>query len=184
VKHLTIGGVLFLLLCTSATPAGAQEAASPFERLAVLLQPGDKITVLDVNGKETKGQLGKLSRDALILMTSAGPRQLREADVITISQRRDDSVMNGAILGAVAGTAYFLTMVALLGDSDGGDIIVPTAIAGGVLFAGLGAAAGAGIDAMISSRQVIYQRPASQKMVGVSPIFGHGRRGAAVTVKF
>ena len=183
-KHLTISGVLFLLLCTSVKPAVAQESASPFERLAVLLQPGDKITVLDVTGKETRGQLGKLSRDGLILMTSAGPRQLREADVITISQRRDDSVMNGAIIGAVASTAYFLTMMAVFADSDGGDVIVPTAIAGGVLFVGLGAAAGAGIDALISSRQVIYQRPAGQKMVGISPVLGGGRRGAAVTVKF
>ena len=183
-KHLTIGRLLFLLLVASAPRVAAQEVASPFERLAVLLQPGDKITVLDVTGKETKGQIGKLSRDALILMTSDGPRQLAEAEVITISQRRDDSVMNGAIIGAVAGTAYFLTAAALLVDSDGGDVIIPTAIAGGVLFAGLGAAAGAGIDAMISGRHVIYQKSAGQRSVSVAPIFGHARRGAAVTMKF
>jgi hypothetical protein len=91
---------------------------------------------------------------------------------------------NEAIIGAVAGTAYFLTMVALLGDSDGGEVIVSTAVARGVLLAGMGAAAGVGIDALITRRQVIYQKPAGETRVSVSPLFGHGRRGAVVTVKF
>ena len=182
-KHLTIGGVMFLLLCAGGT-VEAQEVASSFDQLAVLVKPGDKITVVDVTGRETKGQIGKLSRDALILVTSAGPRQLGEVDVATISQRRGDSLKNGAIIGAVAGTAYFVTMVALLSDSDGGDVIIGTAIAGGVLFAGMGAAAGVGIDALITRRQVIYQKPAGRSRVSVSPLFGHRRRGAAVTVRF
>jgi hypothetical protein len=184
VKHQTIGGVVFVLLCAGGTWVEAQEVASSFDQLSVLVKPGDKITVVDVNGRETKGQIGKLSRDALILVTSAGPRQLGDADVATISQRRDDSVVNGAIIGAVAGTAYFLTAAALLRDSDGGDVIIPTAVAGGLLFAGLGAAAGAGIDALISRRQVIYRKPAGRSGISISPVFGHGRRGAAVTVTF
>jgi hypothetical protein len=44
---------------------------------------------------------------------------------------------NGAIIGAVAGAAYFVTLAALLGDTDGGEVIVSTAIAGVVLFAGM-----------------------------------------------
>jgi hypothetical protein len=184
VKHLMTGVVAFLLLGAGGTRVEAQDVASSFDQLTVLVKPGDKITAVDVNGRETKGRIGKLSRDALILVTSAGPRQLREVDVATISQRRGDSLMNGAIIGAVAGTAYFITAAALLRDSDGGEVIVPTAIAGGVLFAGLGAAAGVGIDALISRRQVIYQKPAGRSSVSVSPVFGLGRRAAAVTVKF
>ena len=82
------------------------------------------------------------------------------------------------------GTAYFLTLAAILGDSDGGDVIVGTAIAGGVLAAGMGAAAGAGIDALITHRQVIYRKTTSENSVSVSPVFGRGRRGAAITVTF
>jgi hypothetical protein len=184
VKRLTIGGVVFLLLCAGGTRVEAQEVASSFDQLTVLVKPGDRITVVEVTGRETKGRIGKLSRDALILVTSAGPRQLGEVDVAAITQRRDDSFKNGAIIGAVAGTAYFITAAALLAGSDDGDVIIPTAIAGGVLFAGLGAAAGVGIDALISPRQVIYQKPAGRSRVSVSPVFGHGRRGAAVTVTF
>ena len=53
-----------------------------------------------------------------------------------------------------------------------------------MLFAGMGAAAGVGIDALIARRQVIYQKPASENRVTVAPVFGHGRRGAALTVNF
>jgi hypothetical protein len=184
VKHLMIGGVVCLFLCAGAMPVEAQEVASSFDQLAVLVKPGDKITVVDATGKEAKGRIEKLSRDTLILATSAGPRQFGEVEVTTISQRRGDSLKNGAIIGAVAGTASFVTVGMLLRDSDGGDVIISTVVAGGVLFAGMGAAAGIGIDALISRRQVIYQKPTGRSRVSVSPVFGHGRRGAAVTVQF
>lgn len=182
VKHLTIGCVVFLLFC-GGIRVEAQEVASSFDQLTVLVAPGDTITVVDVTGTKTKGRIGKVSRDELILVNSAGPRRLVEVDVASISQRRDDSLMNGAIIGAVAGTAYFATAAALLRDSDGGEVIIPIAIAWGVLSAGIGAAAGLGIDALILRRQVIYQKPARSR-VSVAPVFGRGRRGAAVTVTF
>ena len=182
--HLTIGLVAFLLLCGGVARVDAQEIATSFEQLAVLVKPGDKISVVEATGRETKGRVWILSRDALVLTTPDGPRQLGEADVAAISQRRDDSLMNGAIIGAVAGAAYVATAVALLHDSDGGEIFVPTAVAGTVLFAGLGAAAGAGIDALIAGRQVIDRKAAGRRSVTLSPLVGRGRRGAAVTVTF
>ena len=75
-------------------------------------------------------------------------------------------------------------MGALLRDTDGGDVIIGAAIAGGVLFAGVGAAAGAGIDALITRNQVIYRKSARETRVRVSPLLGCGRRGAAITVQF
>jgi hypothetical protein len=183
-RALTIGGAVFLLLCAGGTRLEAQGVASSFDQLGVLVKPGDRITVDDVTGTEVEGRIGKLSRATLTLITEAGPRQFGDVEVARIRQRRDDSLTNGAIIGAVAGTAYFVTMGALLSDSDGGDVIVSTAVAGAVLFAGMGAAAGVGIDALITRRQVIYQKPAGAKGVILSPLIGHGRRGAAVTVRF
>ena len=184
VKALANSGAVFLLLCAGGTPVEAQGVASSFDQLTVLVKPGDKISVVDVTGREAGGRIGTLSRDALTLVSEAGPRVLREGDVAQIRQRRDDSLKNGAIIGAVAGAAYFVTAAALLQDSDGGDVIVGTAIAGGVLFAGMGAAAGVGIDALIARRQVIYQKPGGGSSVSVAPLFSHGRRGAAVSMKF
>jgi hypothetical protein len=183
-KVVTIGGAVFLLFCAGGTRVEAQGVSSSFNQLRILVKPGDKISVVDVTGKEAEGHIGKLSRDTLILVTEAGARQFGEVEVAKIRQRRDDSLRNGAIIGAVAGTAYFLTGLALLGDGDGGEVIVSTAVAGGVLFAGMGAAAGMGIDALIARRQVIYRKPTGENRVSVSPLFGHGRRGAAVTMTF
>ena len=183
-KRLTMSGAVLFLLCADATRVEAQRIASSFDQLAVLVKPGDKVRVVDITGQESEGRIEKLSRDALTLVTQAGSRDLREVDVAQIRQRRDDSVKNGAIIGAVAGTAYFLTMAALLGDSDGGEVIMSTAVVGGVLCAGLGAAAGAGIDALFRRRQVIYRNPSGENRVIVSLLFGYGRRGAAVTVLF
>jgi hypothetical protein len=183
-KHLTVGCAVGLLLCAAGTRAEAQAVASSFEQLSLLVKSGDRITVVDPTGREAKGRIGNLSRETLTLDTPAGPRALGEADVSEIRQRRDDSLKNGAIIGAVAGAAYFMTMAAVLGDSDGGDVIVGAAVAGGVLFAGLGAAAGAGIDALITRDRVIYRTGSRGSRVGVSPLFGRGRRGAAVTVRF
>ena len=79
-KLLTIG-VVCVLLCAGGTSVHAQEIASSFEQLAVLVKPGDKITLVDATGLETNGRIGKLSADALILVTSSGSRQLGEMDV-------------------------------------------------------------------------------------------------------
>ena len=184
VKALAIGGAVFLLLCAGGAPIEAQDVASSFDQLTVLVKPGDKISVVDVTGRKAEGRIGTLSRDALTLVTEGVPRRLGEGDVAQIRQRRNDSLKNGAIIGAVAGAAYFVTAAALLHDSDGGDVIVGTAIAGGVLFAGMGAAAGVGIDALIARRQVIYQKPGGGSRVNVAPLLGHGRRGAAVSLTF
>jgi hypothetical protein len=184
-KQLTTGIAVLLSICAGGMRAEAQEVASTLEQLAVLVKPGDTIRVVDVTGRETNGRIGRLSPDVLILDTPAGLQQLGEADVATISQRRGDSLTNGAIIGGVAGAAYFGTMMAIFSQyNDGGDVIVPTAIMGGALMVGLGAAAGVGIDALISGRQVIYRKAPGRTSVGVSPMFGQGRRGAVVTVTF
>jgi hypothetical protein len=183
-KPLTVGGAVCLLLCGVAGPGQAQTLASSFEQLAVLVKPGDKITIVDTAGTEANGRIARLSGDTLTLATPAGPRQLGEVDVAEIRQRRDDSLKNGAIIGAVAGTAYYVSMAVLLSDSDGGDVIIGTAIAGGALFAGMGAAAGVGIDALITHKRLIYRRSGGAARISVAPLFGRGLRGAAVALEF
>ena len=179
-----MGCAVLLLVFAFGGPAAAQGVASSFDQLSVLVAAGDRITVEDVAGKRLNGRIGTLSGGRLTLVTRAGTRELGEADVVQIRQRRDDSLLNGAIVGAAAGTAYFVTLMAVLWDRDGGGVIVPTAIAGGLMMAGMGAAAGVGIDALITGRQVIYRRPPSAGRVTVSPLMGNGRRGAAIAVKF
>lgn len=129
-KAGTIGGAVILLLCAGGAPVEAQGVASSFDQLAVLVKPGDEISVIDVTGRKADRRIGTLSRDALTLVTEGVPRRLGEGDIAQIRQRRNDSLKNGPGIGAVAGAAYFVTAAALLGDSDGGDVILGTAIAG------------------------------------------------------
>ena len=159
-KHLTIGGVVFLLLCAGGTRLRRRRLPrrstnSPFSSCQAMRSP------LSTSAAEKpRAGLGKLSRDELILVNSDDPAY-GEVDVATISQRRDDSLTNGAIIGAVAGTAFFATAATLLRDSDGGEVIISTAIAWGVLFAvGWARQPGWGFHALISRRHVIYQKPA------------------------
>jgi hypothetical protein len=48
----------------------------------------------------------------------------------------------------------------------------------------LGEATGPAIDALLTHRQVIYRKTGNEKRVTVSPLFGHGRRGAAIRLQF
>ena len=180
----TIGGAVFLLLCGGATRVHAQGVASSFDQLSVLVKPGDKIGIVDITGQETEGRIGTLSRDELTLVTKTGVRQLGEGDVAQIRQRRSDSLQNGAIIGAAAGAGYGLAMLAFLASTDDGGGPIPIGVVTSlVTLTGIGAAAGAGIDALITRRQVIYEKPGGGH-VSISPLFLHGRRGVAVSVKF
>jgi hypothetical protein len=48
-----------------------------------------------------------------------------------------------------------------------------------VVFTGICAAAGVGIDALITRRRVIYQKRSGENRFSLSPLIGCGRRGAA-----
>ncbi len=181
----TIGAAVFLLLCAGATRVDAQGVASSFDQLSVLVKPGDKISIVDMTGREAEGRIGKLSRDELTLVTKAGARQLGERDVARIRQRRSDSLQNGAIIGAAAGAGYGVAMLAFVATmNDGGGPIPISVVTGMVVFTGIGAAAGAGMDALITRRQVIYEKPGGGGKVSISPLVLDGRRGVAVSVKF
>jgi hypothetical protein len=46
------------------------------------------------------------------------------------------------------------------------------------------AAVGVGIDALITRRRIIYERPLQSATFSVSPILSEGRRGMMVSVKY
>jgi len=105
--------------------------------------------------------------------------------VARIQQRRSDSLQNGAIIGAVAGAGYGVAVLAMVASiSDGGGPIPIGVVAGMAVFTGIGAAAGAGLDALIMRRQLIFQKPGGGNRTSISPLFLHGRRGVAVSVTF
>jgi hypothetical protein len=176
--------VLVLLHVGHAT-VHAQELAGTFDQLRVLVKPGDKITVTDDAGRETSGRLVELSSTSLALIVDDERRDLPASEVNTIRQRRSDPLANGAKWGLGIGAA--LGLAAGLALSSGYDNDDDGALVGfGILiYGGLGAGIGAGVDALISGNQVIYaRRTASSSRVTIRPLVTPQRRGVVLAVGF
>ena len=171
---------LVLILLFAASEVSGQVANS-FEQLQVLVKPGDRVSVTDVNGTLSQGMIAELSRSTLRLAVAGAPRDLSEADVVMIRQRRRDSLANGAIIGAVAGGAFGLLPALLVCFQETN--CAGSAVGAVSLFTAMGTGIGVGIDALIVRQQTIYRRGTSGRL-DVKPIFSAGRKGVAFTVSF
>jgi hypothetical protein len=178
--------LIVLVLCVAApTAAAAQGIATTFQELRLLVRPGDNVTVTDVSGREVSGKITDLSASSLALMVDGQPREWRETEVATIRQRRGDSLGNGALIGLGIGAGVTAIGIAILANGDtydvnGGEAALVTAI-----YGGLGAAIGTGIDALITRRQVVFEkRSASGIAFQVAPLLTPTRTGARLSIGF
>ena len=163
---------LLLLMVAFRAPAAAQTARS-FEQLALLVESGDRITVTDSAGSEQTGRIVGLSPSVLELLVDDARHDFREAQVDTIRQWRQDSLRNGMWFGLAIGAAL---------GARADNPSAPGAVLG--LFAAAGMVIGVGIDAMIPSRQVIYQSTGAARRVTVTPVVADSGRGLAVRFGF
>lgn len=175
--------VTALVIVLLPWPALAQRTASSFDQLAVLVEPGDRITVRDAAGAETTGRLDTISPHGLTILANGKRIDWTDTDVTRISQRRQDSLANGALWGLVGGAGTFVTLAVLFCAEDDCDFD-PAVVGAVAVYAGLGAAVGVGVDALITRRQVIYERAAGSSALSVAPILSHGRRGVALSLRF
>jgi hypothetical protein len=173
---------LLMIFLSKPGPASAQEARS-FEQLQVLVKPGDSVYVTETGGTESKGRITGLSTTSLQIQANGRTRDLMETDVARIRQWRQDSLRNGALIGAGAGLALSTAFVATLCDDDCRN---GWAVLGVVFYTGVGAAAGAGIDALIPHKRTIYAggKQTALQRLGVRPILNRSRKGIEVTFKF
>jgi hypothetical protein len=184
----TIRIVMMLGLCTVVPlAAAAQGIATSYQELRLLVRVGDKVTVTETSGQQVSGKITDLSAASLALMVDGRPRQWAETEVATISQRRSDSLANGAWIGLVSGAALpaIGLAIAVSQDDYDDDISGGEAAALIAVYAGLGAAVGVGIDALISRRQVIFERrTASGVTFAIAPLVGPTRAAARVSLGF
>lgn len=175
--------ITLCLLFVLPSPSSAQRTATTFDQLGVLIEAGDKITVRDANGAETTGRLDSLSAHSLTIVSAGKHREWADTQVSRVFQRRQDSLLNGALWGAAAGGGTFGVLAAIFcsgGDCEGD----PTVAGVFALYTGLGAAAGVGIDALITRRHVIFERPSHSAALSFSPILSGGRRGVALSLSY
>lgn len=152
------------------------------------MKPGDKIDVLGTDGVLIKGKIESLTPSSLRLTTKNGFHDFAQKDALEIRQKRGDSLANGAWIGALAGGGLMgASAIALCGggglDCDSGGAEIAAII---VVYTGIGAAIGVGIDAMFNHRQTIYKQPAQTafRNLVVAPLLTSGRKGAVVRFSF
>jgi len=157
-----------LLMALPAREAAAQDANVS----APVVRPGETIWVTTIGGKELKGKVVSSSSTSLTLKTDANAVTLGLIEVRRIETR--DSLINGALIGALAGGGISAWIgITLDRDCDGpcgnwGAITGLTAVG-----AGAGALAGIGIDALVRGRREIYRSPASGRSVVIAPTISH-----------
>ena len=175
--------MLVLLVMKAAPAAQAQTLAGSFDQLQVLVKPGDTISVTDATGRELTGRIDSLSQSSLSLLVwgparSAGERGPQDTPASS------DSLANGAKwgLGIGAGLGLAAGLAIASEYSEGGGVYIPILA---LVYGGIGAGVGAGMDALILSNQVIYfKSPGSVAKVTVSPLVTSERKGVVVAFGF
>jgi len=106
-----------------------------------------------------------------------------EGDITTIHQRRPDSLANGAKWGFAVGAGLGVLggMAIATEYRDGGVAMIPILA---LVYGGIGAGTGAGIDALHSSEQAIYATRRASGKVALRPILTGGRKGVAASLGF
>jgi hypothetical protein len=178
------GSVLALVISVTATAgANAQEVASSIEQLRVLVRPGSEVRVTETNGTETKGTIQGFDGSSLHLRVKGGQRVLDESEIRTVTQRRDDSLRNGARNGFITGAVFgALAALSMAGEAEPGwnAVFIPFAVAA---YGGIGAGIGVGVDAMIRSDEIVFDSEWKRtSTAAIAPIVERGRTGVRVRV--
>ena len=163
------------------TPAGAQELATSFNQLRVLVKTGDTLTVTDSDGRELRGEVATLSVTSLDMIINGQSRALQESQVLTIRLKRADTLANGAKIGFGIGLAFGVIGGLAISDEFGLGAIPLLALPYGALGAGIGV----GVDALSVSTNVIFSQPSGRTVtLKVAPIVGSHATGVRVALGF
>jgi hypothetical protein len=164
-RNQRIYAILGLAMLAAAPPQG-QVPLGRWEKVANLW-PGTQILVELKAGDRLEGGFKSLGPDTIVISElGEKERTLARSMVQSVrtAARVRDRLCNGALIGTLIGTAAgVISLVAFAnaktngpvywGDEDGPAYLVGAAVVGG----GIGAAAGAAVDASIKGRELLYQ---------------------------
>lgn len=103
-----------------------------------------------------------------------------------IRQRRGDSLDNGALIGLATPAGVAMIAVGIsAARSHSGDAEAGWVALGTLLYGGIGAGIGVGVDALIARQRVIFERPGlSTVTFRWAPMLARRGGGAALTLTF
>lgn len=165
-----------LALLLAATVAGAQPATT-FGELPLRLNTDDSVRVIGADGATTRGTIVGISPATLEVRVNGDIRTFTPDSVREVAVR-GDSLRNGTLIGLGAGAAYGVAFARAFSDHPRPG----EAVTGALIFGGIGAGIGVGIDALIRGHRVVYRRPG---LARVLPVVGpQGRFGAVVHMRW
>ena len=172
-RHVLEAIVLILL---AAGSVDAQVIAGNFDQLRVLVKSGDTLTVTDGGGTRSRGRLIDVAASSFELDIAGTRRLFQDIDVNLIEKRSADSLRNGALIGLAIGGGVFGLAIGTATRDWG------LAVGGGLIYAGIGAGIGVGIDALIEGERVIYTASRPKPTLNFAPTFGRAGRGVVLSV--
>lgn len=147
------------------------------------MRTGNTIIAGDRAGSSVRGKIQSLSGSTLVVRADGQLREWSQAELLTISTRRADSLGNGALIGLGIGAGIGVAAVAA--NCGGDDDCGAAATLVGLFYGGFGAGIGAGVDALISKYYVFFERQAGSARLGIAAIRPcGGSRGVGAAVAF
>ena len=173
-------GILGGILVFTGNTAAAQPATSSLDQLRVLADSASTVTVTDRDGREFRGRITEASGSLLALRSGREIRRFPAEEVRSVRVRKDDSLADGAVIGALVGGGS--VALNFLDNECHND---PACFAAVAWCAGIGVFAGMGVDALMRDEAVVYsvETPRRQAL-RVGPIAGRGRKGVRLTIAF
>jgi hypothetical protein len=165
----------FVLVLAMAVPASAAaQYAASFDELPAATKKGQKLFVFDDEGNEVRGRLAGVTADTVTLVVDKGrTRELARDRITLIRTPSQDSVLNGAAIGASAtGIVALISFGECVGCSGAGSLLVEALLWGG----GIGAL----VDAFILTPRDVYR--VGKRRVDVNPIVSRDGGGARVRI--
>jgi hypothetical protein len=145
----------------------AQEPATALDQLKILLKTGDKVTLMDLSGQSITGRIERISPDALDLRVKDKVQTFAEKDLRQITQKKQDSIFNGLLIGAAVGFGATLPVYLSLAEDDEKGLAVAASALWGLIGSGIGAL----VDASVTQKQLIYFRPRNKVSWSVRPFY-------------
>jgi hypothetical protein len=178
-----VAAALVVMLAAIGMPgaAWAQTPVVSFDRLGTKLKVGQTVSVTDTAGAEQKGKILNLSPTSLTLTVDDTRHDFPAASVSTIKKHQRFSLLWGTLIGVGvgAGAGVIVTQPTCPWDVENGVCVA--------MCAGIGAAAGLGVAALIPRwTRTVYQAPSASAglRVTVAPFVVPKRQGVVVRVSF
>ena len=162
------------LLIGSPGIAGAQTPAASFDELKPRLQPGASVVITDAAGGQVRGKVTAVSGTSLNVLSQGKPRTFAPGEVGLITSRQRDSLWNGLLIGAAAGTAPAIYW-AIADPNECTGLCMDDLLVG----VSVGTAIGLAVDAAMKKNVVVFRAPLT-----IAPVVSPRRAGVGLTISF